>query len=100
MTAAGAAAIGVETADLAEENAGTAPPPPAASVAPKAPTKTAEVVSLLGRPDGATLAELIEATGWLPHTTRAALTGMRKKGPAVERGKRGDVSCYRIVSAA
>ena len=30
-----------------------------------------------------TLAELIAATGWLPHTTRAALTGLRKRGYAV-----------------
>ena len=55
---------------------------------------------MLERPDGATLAELIEATGWLPHTTRASLTGIRKMGDVVERGKRGDVSFYRIVSAA
>ena len=100
LTAAGAAAIGVETADPAGDNASTAPPAPAASVAPKAPTKAAAVISLLGRPDGATMTELIEATGWLPHTTRAALTGIRKKGRAVERGKRGEVSCYRIVSVA
>ena len=33
--------------------------------------------------DGATLAELVAATGWLPHTTRAALTGLRKRGYAV-----------------
>ena len=100
MTAAGSAAIGVETASPAGEDAGTALPAPAAPVAPKAPTKAAAVQGLLERPDGATLAELIGATGWLPHTTRAALTGIRKKGHAVERGKRGDVSCYRIVSAA
>ena len=32
------------------------------------------------RKTGATLDDLVEATGWLPHTTRAALTGLRKKG--------------------
>jgi hypothetical protein len=60
-------------------------------------TKTDAVLELLSRTEGATSAELIEATGWLPHTTRAALTGLRKKGHAIERTKRGDQTCYRIA---
>jgi hypothetical protein len=64
-----------------------------------APTKTAHVLALLGREEGATLGELVDATGWLPHTTRAALTGMRKKGHAIERDKRGEVSCYYLAAA-
>ena len=40
----------------------------------------ARVVGLLQRDRGATLAEIIAATDWLPHTTRAALTGLRKRG--------------------
>jgi hypothetical protein len=36
------------------------------------------VIALLQQEQGATLAELIATTGWLPHTTRAALTGLRK----------------------
>jgi DNA-binding IclR family transcriptional regulator len=39
------------------------------------------------RKSGASLAALVEATGWLPHTTRAALTGLRQKGYAIERDK-------------
>jgi hypothetical protein len=39
---------------------------------------------------------MVEATGWLPHTTRAALTGLRKKGHAVDRRKRNDVTCYHL----
>jgi len=35
---------------------------------------------LLQRDCGATLDELVASTGWLPHTTRAALTGLRKRG--------------------
>jgi hypothetical protein len=38
---------------------------------------------LLQRDCGATLEELIAATDWLPHTTRAALPGLRKRGCAV-----------------
>jgi DNA-binding MarR family transcriptional regulator len=60
----------------------------------KAPTKSAAVLTLLQRETGATLAELIEATNWQPHTTRAMLTGLRKKGHVIERGKREDVTCY------
>ena len=44
--------------------------------------------------------ELIAATGWLPHTTRAALTGLRHKGFVLDRGKREDgTTVYRISSA-
>lgn len=58
------------------------------------------VLGMLQRDDGATLAELVTATGWLPHTTRAALTGLRKKSHQIEKGKRGEETVYRIVSAA
>ncbi|UAK26649.1 DUF3489 domain-containing protein [Sphingomonas nostoxanthinifaciens] len=64
------------------------------------PTKAAQVVDLLARDAGATIAELTAATGWLPHTTRAALCGLRKKGHAIVTGKRDDVTCYSIGQAA
>lgn len=63
-------------------------------------TKIAKVIALLKRKDGATLDEIIGATGWLPHTTRAALTGLKKKGHTIERDKRGDAACYRITMSA
>ena len=63
-------------------------------------TKVAAVIALLEGSTGATLAELIAATGWLPHTARAALTGLRKKGHLIERSKRGEQTCYRIAPAA
>jgi Protein of unknown function (DUF3489) len=34
--------------------------------------------------DGATVGELIALTGWLPHTARAALTGLRKRGYRIQ----------------
>lgn len=40
-------------------------------------SKKALVAELLGRGEGASLAELTEATGWQPHTTRAALSRLR-----------------------
>ncbi|MEH3098712.1 DUF3489 domain-containing protein [Sphingomonas adhaesiva] len=97
-TAAGLAAIGVSSgADEDVVGEGVAPPPPAP--APRT-TKTDTVLSLLQRDDGATLADLIAATGWLPHTTRAALTGLRHKGHQIERFKHDGVKTYRIAGAA
>ena len=60
-------------------------------------TKAAMVQKLLARPKGATLAELTDATAWQPHSARAFLTGLRKKGTALVRECRtnGD-TCWRI----
>ena len=69
--------------------------------APRGGTKIAHVVTLLERRDGATLEELVAATGWLPHTTRAALTGLRKRGyPLVlDQSDKQRGSAYRVASA-
>ena len=58
---------------------------PTAIAAPREGSKLAAVVSLLRREGGATIDQLAAAMGWLPHTTRAALTGLRKRGFVVER---------------
>jgi len=65
--------------------------------APRVGSKLASVMALLRRPEGATIDDLTEATGWLPHTTRAAITGVRKRGYSVilERKSEG-ASAYRI----
>src|SRR4051812_5268491 len=97
ITKAGSAAIGVEADGAAEE----APAPAgkakrktvqrkaedeaemsgsASAKGPREGTKKALVLSLLSRPEGATIDDLLSATKWLPHTTRAALTGLRKEG--------------------
>ncbi len=91
VTADGLAAIGVDDS-AGEQIAGEAeaPLPPAPRT-----SKIAGVLELLGRDEGATLAELMTATGWLPHTTRAALTGLRKKGHVLARSKRDAATCYR-----
>lgn len=70
------------------------------AIAPKRETKIDKVTALLNRKQGATLDEMVKATGWLPHTTRAAMTGLKKKGHMIERDKRGEVSCYRITKSA
>jgi hypothetical protein len=58
------------------------------------------VLGLLGREEGASLDELIAATGWLPHTTRAALSRLRSSGQALVKFARQDGrTAYRIVMA-
>ena len=55
------------------------------------------MIALLGRDRGTSVAELMAATGWLPHTTRAALTGLRKRGYALIREAADGGSVYRIA---
>jgi len=64
----------------------------------KAPSKQQHLVSLLLRDEGATLDQMIAVTGWLPHTTRAALTGLKKKGYAIGSDKVEGVRTYRGIA--
>ena len=69
------------------------------SAAPRSGSKQALVIGLLSREKGATLTDIIAATGWLPHTARAALTGLRHKGYALTSSKEpGCARTYRITA--
>ena len=72
----------------------------APTAAPRDGSKLALLIDLLRRADGATIVDLTQTTGWLAHTTRAAITGLRKRGYAVtrERSDAGE-SVYRISGA-
>ena len=61
-------------------------------------TKRGQVAALLLRDEGATLDQMIAATGWLPHTTRAALSGLKKLGYAIDSDKIDGVRTYRAVA--
>ncbi|MCW1401584.1 DUF3489 domain-containing protein [Novosphingobium sp. MW5] len=63
---------------------------------PARQTKTDLVLDLLRRPEGVTIDQLVAATGWLPHTTRAALTGLKKKGRTIVSEKSDGIRSYRI----
>ena len=65
---------------------------------PRARTKQQQLAALVVRDEGATLDQMIAATGWLPHTTRAALTGLKKKGYRVSSDKVDGVRTYRAVA--
>ena len=47
--------------------------------------------------EGASVAEIGQRLGWLPHTVRAAITGLRHAGREVTRSKdQSDQSTYRL----
>lgn len=64
----------------------------------KRPNKQQQLAALLLRDEGATLTQMITATGWLPHTTRAALTGLKKKGLTISSDKVDGVRTYRGIA--
>ncbi|WPB83134.1 DUF3489 domain-containing protein [Sediminicoccus rosea] len=60
---------------------------PRDATAPRKPregTKQEQVLAMLRRPEGATVAQIAEATGWAQHTVRGFFAGLKKKGHAVE----------------
>jgi hypothetical protein len=77
---------------------GSRPKLSAASSAPRS-SKQAEVIALLRRPEGATVAELVAATGWQPHTVRGLFSGTLKKklGLTLASEREEGGRTYRIV---
>jgi outer membrane biosynthesis protein TonB len=85
-------------------------PTPAEKPTPRAGTKQAQMIELLKRPEGATVEQIAEATGWQHHTIRGAISGALKKklnltveatrtrevGPN-KTGAKGSSTVYRIV---
>lgn len=64
-------------------------------------TKKAMHIAQLRQKSGADVEGLCKSLGWLPHTVRAALTGLRKSGFTIERGTEGaKTGRYRIVGEA
>jgi hypothetical protein len=85
-------------------------PEPAKTPTPRAGTKQAKMIEMLKRPEGATVEQIAEATGWQHHTIRGAISGALKKklrltveatrtrevGPN-KTGAKGSTTVYRIV---
>ncbi|CAA9280133.1 MAG: hypothetical protein AVDCRST_MAG93-3135 [uncultured Chloroflexia bacterium] len=62
-------------------------------------TKQAQLIAMLERDEGATIAQIVEATGWLPHTVRGAIAGALKKRLGLEvtsEAEEGRGRVYRI----
>ena len=94
-TDAGLAAIGIEPEDANPAPAGATTEEPApdtpteTEAAPKARTpregtKQATLIAMLRAPDGATIEEIMAATGWQSHTVRGAMAGALKKKLGLE----------------
>ena len=75
---------------------GSPPNAPTPSVAQ--PTKRQRLADLLTRDAGATLDQMVAATGWLPHTVRAALTGLRKAGYRIDSDRVDGLRTWRAVA--
>ena len=72
---------------------------PGGLAAPRPGSKQARIIALMRRKRGATLTEMAEATGWLPHNTRAALTRLGGRGYRFDKRKSGKgESVFRITA--
>jgi hypothetical protein len=99
---------------LREILSGQASPAPRAAGTPRKPregTKQAAVLALLRRPEGATVAQVVEATGWASHTVRGFFAGLRtrhgievtvlervRQAGSNKTGAKGSYSVYQITA--
>jgi hypothetical protein len=82
VTDAGLLAIGVKPVVVTTAMAilkQASVPPEAKQTTQRAGTKQAMLIEMLQLPDGATIAEIVGATGWLAHTARGVISGVLKK---------------------
>ncbi|MFN4143971.1 DUF3489 domain-containing protein [Aestuariivirga sp.] len=79
ITEAGLTAIGIEVEPQKTKTQMQAPKPVSTERKMREGTKQALVIEMLRRPQGATIAEIVEATSWAAHTTRGFLAGALKK---------------------
>jgi uncharacterized protein len=89
LTDAGYAALGIT-------------PPAAQTAQPKAPrehSKQAQVIAMLQRPEGATIEQICQATGWQQHTVRGTFAGaFKKRGLSISSSKNaGAQRVYRLA---
>jgi hypothetical protein len=102
VTDAGLLAIGVEPVVLktmASIRQRAAEVPIAKVPTPRSGTKQAQIITLLQRTEGATIAEIVVATGWQAHSARGMISGALKKKlglPVTSEKVDGRGTVYRI----
>jgi hypothetical protein len=75
--------------------------PADASPATQIPSKLDRVESMLRNPGGASIAEIMTATGWQQHSVRGAMAGaLKKRGLTIVSDKLDGVRRYRLEAAA
>jgi hypothetical protein len=74
-------------------------PPQAPAVAPEIRSKLEALAALLARSEGASIDEIMRATGWQAHSVRGAISGTLKKRRGLEIASESvdGVRRYRIV---
>jgi hypothetical protein len=73
------------------------PAPAKETKTPRAESKGAKILALIGRPKGASLAEIMKATDWLAHSVRGFLsTAAKKHGLKIESTKTDAGRVYQI----
>jgi hypothetical protein len=63
-------------------------------------TKPDLILALLARPEGATIDDLIQVTGWLPHSVPAAISGLRRGGAGIIRTPDDRGTVYRLDASS
>ena len=63
-------------------------------------SKRAKILARLQRPRGVTISELQNATGWQPHSIRAAISRLRKSGIAIDRKVANGKTRYAVIDKA
>ena len=89
-TAAGLGAVGATAPATCPDDAGGA-------AADRPAGKLGQVLDAISDGEGASLGDLVAATGWLPHTTRAAITRLRQRGYNIHLAEAGAGKVYRLT---
>lgn len=106
LTDAGYAAVGRKRTQVAPNGATGAESAPKAHTGAenaqprrtRANSKQSEILALLARPEGTTLAEIMDATGWQAHSVRGTLSIIGKSQPITSE-KSGNSRIYKLAAS-